>query len=178
MCRYGMTNYKPHYACFNCRKTFKRRLLIDIEDSDNFQLKEAKCPDCGNLMAHIGMDFKAPKKDDVKEWRHIERLYSVDITFHSCGCSGPGYIPNTKEKLIAYFENIKQEYHSNLEFWRKRTEPKNDRELQIEESKNWKYLNQIPNEITQPKGIIASEDAKKYWFDKIKQVEQKLDMIK
>ena len=178
MCRYGMTTYKSHYACFSCCKTFKRRLLSDIESKNDFQLTEAKCPECGQLMANMGKDFEAPKKDNVKEWIHIKNLFSVGIIFHSCGCSGPGYIPNTKEKLVEYFEKIIQEYHSNLDFWRQRTEPKNDRELQSEKSKSWKYLSQIPNEITPKKGAISNEDAKKYWFDKIKQVEQKLDTIK
>ena len=31
MCRYAMAKYKPHYACFNCRKTFKRKLMWDIK---------------------------------------------------------------------------------------------------------------------------------------------------
>ncbi|MGB1250302.1 MAG: hypothetical protein ACPG8W_06695 [Candidatus Promineifilaceae bacterium] len=29
MCRYGFGNYKPHFACFNCRKVFKRTSLGD-----------------------------------------------------------------------------------------------------------------------------------------------------
>ena len=68
MCRYAMTRYKPHYACFNCRKTFKRRLLSDLESKDDFQLKEAKWPDCGQLMANMGKDFEAPKKSAIKAW--------------------------------------------------------------------------------------------------------------
>ena len=68
MCRYAMTRYKQHYACFNCRKTFKRRLLSDLESKDDFQLKEAKCPDCGQLMANMGKDFEAPKKSAIKAW--------------------------------------------------------------------------------------------------------------
>ena len=68
MCRYAMTRYKPHYACFNCRKTFKRRILSDLESKDDFQLKEAKCPDCVQLMANMGKDFEAPKKSAIKAW--------------------------------------------------------------------------------------------------------------
>lgn len=176
MCRYARP-YKSHYACFKCRKTFKRKLMLDI----NRELKsefDAKCPECSELMVNMGLDFESPKKDAIKEWTHIEKLYSVGVTFHSCGCSGPGYIPNTKEKLIEYFENLKREYHSNLDFWRQRIEPINDRELQSEKSKNWEYLNPIPNEIKPKKGAISNENAKKYWFDKIKQVEQKLESIK
>ena len=97
-----MTSYKPHYACFNCRKTFKRRLFGDIKKG--LSVSDAKCPECGELTAHMGLDFESPKKDDLKKWEHLKSLYSVGITFHSCGCSGPGYIPNSKEKLIEYFD--------------------------------------------------------------------------
>ena len=36
MCRYAMVSYKPHYACFNCRKTFKRRLFYDIRKGPGY----------------------------------------------------------------------------------------------------------------------------------------------
>lgn len=50
MCRYGMTTHKPHFACFECRKTFKRKLMSDINGDDKSTV-EAKCPRCGQLMA-------------------------------------------------------------------------------------------------------------------------------
>lgn len=97
MCRYGITSYKLHYACFNCRKTFKRRLLGDIKNGAPEESFDAKCPECGGLMADMGLDFESPKKTDLKAWKHIESLYQSGITFHSCGCVGPGYIPINKE---------------------------------------------------------------------------------
>ncbi|MCG8573675.1 MAG: hypothetical protein MI810_02230 [Flavobacteriales bacterium] len=30
MCRYAFKSYKPHYVCFDCRKTFKQPILEDI----------------------------------------------------------------------------------------------------------------------------------------------------
>ncbi|MBI1837559.1 MAG: hypothetical protein HYR91_09880 [Flavobacteriia bacterium] len=177
MCRYSMARYKPHYACFNCRKTFKRKLMWDINRNEKDNI-EAKCPQCSELMANMGLDFESPRKNNLKEWEHIKSLYSVGITFHSCGCSGPGYIPINKEKLIKYFEDIILSYNNHLKFWRTRNEPNNDKEIQREISKNWNYLTEIPNEITSKKGLILNEDAKKYWFQKIKTVEQKLNQIK
>lgn len=82
MYRYAMTTYKLHYACFNCRKTFKRKLMWDI-NRDNKDVREAKCPQCGDLMANMELDFESPKKDNIKEWNHIKELYSVGITFYS-----------------------------------------------------------------------------------------------
>lgn len=45
-----MTTHKPHFACFECRKTFKRKLMSDINGDDKSTV-EAKCPRCGQLMA-------------------------------------------------------------------------------------------------------------------------------
>lgn len=177
MCRYGLTTYKPHYACFDCKKTFKRKLLWDISP-DTKQTVEAKCPQCSQLMANMGLDFASPKKDNVKAWSHLKTLYSVGITFHSCGCSGPGYIPNSTEKLKEYFEDIKKNYFKNLDFWRQRTEPSNSAETDRDKSKNWEFICRMPDEIKTKKGVILNEDAKNYWFDKIKQVEQKIEKIK
>ena len=46
--------------------------------SGEFEQKEAKCPECGELMTNMGKDFKAPKKDNVKEWelRFIRLIFS------------------------------------------------------------------------------------------------------
>lgn len=100
MCRYASIKYKPHYACFKCRKTYKRRLLVDISENSNAISSEAKCPQCKTLMADMGLDFKSPKKDNIKSWDHVSLLFEIGITFHSCGCSGPDYIPKNKETLF------------------------------------------------------------------------------
>ncbi len=170
-----MVSYKPHYACFNCRKTFKRRLMGDIKKGET-SIFEAKCPQCGELMANMGLDFESPKKYDVKKWEHLKSLYSVGITFHSCGCSGPGYIPNSKEKLIEYFEGIKKTYLKNMDFWRTRIEPSTKQEKERDLNKNWHKLSSIsPN---YKKEIVTNQQGLDYWHVKIKQVEEKLNLIK
>jgi len=174
MCRYAMTLYKPHYACFNCRKTFKRRLMWDIRRDDKSEETPGKCPQCQQPMVNIGKDFEAPKQTDIKAWSHIKTLYTVGITFHSCGCTGPGYIPNDKERLTAYFEDLLRDYQCNLEFWRERTEPTNEREEQRDTSKNWDHISQLPGSIRPKKGAVTNEDAKNFWIGRIKEVENKL----
>jgi hypothetical protein len=176
MCRYAMSSYKPHYACFECRKAFKRRLMWDIQRAD--ERVEAKCPQCGTLMADMGLDFAAPKKDNIKQWEHIRTLYAVGITFQSCGCTGPGYIPNTKERLIEYFQELINQYNQQLAFWRQRVEPVTDKEIQRENSKKWHYIGHVPQGVRPKKGPVLNEDAKKYWMDKIRQMELKLSELK
>jgi len=178
MCRYAMIAYKPHFACFRCRKTFKRRLLGDITDNNHPESKAAKCSDCGELMADMGKDFKAPKKENIKEWKHLERLYAVGITFHSCGCSGPGYIPKTTEQLIKHFEEIKQNYLEELNFWQTRVEPTTKQQIDREKNKIWSYLYQLPNEIRPKKSAVKNQDAREYWISRIKEVEQKIEQVK
>lgn len=97
MCRYGICGpYKKHYACFACRKAFKR-LQVD-EWPEHLQPAEgevvpAPCPDCGEPMADMGLDFKPPKQRDVEHWAVVEFLFRRGFAYHSCGCGGPGFRP-------------------------------------------------------------------------------------
>jgi DNA-directed RNA polymerase subunit RPC12/RpoP len=174
MCRYAAVSYKPHYACFKCHKTFKRRLFSDIKQGKSDL--EAKCPQCGELMANMGLDFESPKKDDLKTWEHIKSLYSVGITFHSCGCSGPGYIPNSKEKLIEYFEELKQTYFKNIDFWRKRIEPSTKSEKDRDSTKNWIELIKVSRNYN--KETVKNQEGVDYWIKRIKEIEGKINVIK
>ncbi|MFD2921605.1 hypothetical protein ACFS6H_17940 [Terrimonas rubra] len=152
--------------------------MWDIDKGDKTTDIEAKCPQCCELMANMGLDFAAPKKEAVREWKHIENLYTVGISFHSCGCSGPGYIPRSTEQLIEYFNDTLQDYHTQLKFWQNRTEPGNKKEIDREKSKNEDFLWRVPVERNSEKGIILNEDAKKYWLGRIREVEEKLSIIK
>ncbi len=150
--------------------------MRDIDRDDKTEVA-AKCPQCGNLMANMGLDFASPKKADLKKWEHIKSLYSVGVTFHSCGCTGPGYIPNTPDKLAAYFQDLLDAYQKQLTFWRERAEPTNEREIMRENSKHWDYIGQVPYESRMKEGAVSNAEAKSYWFGKIKVVEEKLVLL-
>jgi hypothetical protein len=139
--------------------------------------KDAKCPQCGEFMANMGLDFASPKKDNIKEWNHIKNLYSVSITFHSCGCTGPGYIPTNKESLIAYFKEIITNYNHQLVFWRNRIEPKTEKEIQRENSKHWDKIIEVSLDQQSKKTAIKNEEAIKYWLDRIQEVELKIKTL-
>lgn len=184
MCRYAMSTYKPHYACFECRKSFKRRLLGDIQGGVNKDAKvnSAKCPDCGNIMADMGLDFEAPKKKDIKAWNHMALLHQVDITFHSCGCSGPGYIPKDSDALIEHFSRIKDVYLEHQSFWSRRTnDPKTQSDVAKDKHRNESFLSSIPYEFrkgTKSKPIYDSRKAQIYWGEKVADIERKINTIK
>ncbi len=175
MCRYAMMVYKGHYACFNCQKTFKRRHLKDV-DRDAEVSVEAKCPECGNLMANMGLDFKSPPKNDDKQWSHIRDLYTVGITFHSCGCSGPGYIPQDRKAIIDYLEKIRSEYMHALVFWRYRIEPENKKERELDYQKNRGHLWTVNRNAF--KETVTNQEGINYWLKRINEVEERLHIIK
>jgi DNA-directed RNA polymerase subunit RPC12/RpoP len=174
MCKYAMVRYKSHYACFDCRKTFKRRLMWDINRTDKTEV-EARCPQCRNLMANMGKDFEAPKMNDIKAWDHTQRLYSAGIAYHSCGCTGPGYIPRTKEALVSYLQEHITGAQEHLNFWRSRTEPANARELDSEKSKSPKFIYGVPAELRTKKGEVKTEDAINFWTGKVRELESKIE---
>ncbi len=145
MCRYGYQTYKSHFACFRCRKMFKKVALADIirQNGDEYLWQAARyrdarrkppdyekrirafqekyggeriqiCPDCGGEMADLGLDAKAPPRSKVAAWKALESLYSVGVSFHTCGCHGPGYIPKDKGALRVQLAEILLQYESNL----------------------------------------------------------------
>lgn len=169
MCRYAIP-YKEHYACFDCRKTFKRKLLHDVDrDRKVEESTPAKCPECGALMAAMGKDFKSPKKDDLEAWLHLKDLYTVGITFHSCGCSGPGYIPRSAEELQKHLHERLADYRKSLRYWM---------ELRAEEfrqtvkgtEKDFKEFALIPRDVRE-KDFVKKQPAIDYWTQKLKALE-------
>jgi hypothetical protein len=173
-----MARYKSHYACFKCRKTFKRRLMFDINKDDKRPEVLAKCPQCNELMANMGYDFAAPKMKAEKEWAHLKTLYSVGIAFHSCGCTGPGYIPADKQALKEYFHGILDGYHQQLSFWRNRVVPNTQPEIDREKSLYGNNLAKLPGGYTnKKKSTLKNDDAIAFWIDKVKTVEAKLKLI-
>ena len=100
MCRYAWHNYRDHFACFHCRKAFK---YWQWEDCDESQWKmrarlehvprEIVCPDCSRPMVDMGLDFKAPTKDDREAWQILEALHQYGFAFHGCGCDAGGFVP-------------------------------------------------------------------------------------
>lgn len=94
MCRYAVHIYKVRYACFHCRKMFRKppwfEMAVPIAKD---AVRIAPCPQCGAPMENMGKDFKPPRQTDVKQWQKVQRLLVHGYRFHSCGCCGPGPRP-------------------------------------------------------------------------------------
>ncbi|SDJ35613.1 hypothetical protein SAMN05421542_3288 [Chryseobacterium jejuense] len=117
-----------------------RQLASEIEN------RTIKCPECGNIMADLGKDFKAPKKTAVKEWEIIESLFKTGKCFHTCGCYGMGYIPQTSREHEVYLKTILESYQKSLAFCQNKTiEEYTDK---MEEINYWsERINKIKDEI-------------------------------
>ena len=164
MCQYGMTAYKPHLTCFRCRKTFRRRLLFDIKKKPVTQIS-AKCPECGGLLADMGLDFKSPPKNVRKAWKHVTEFYSIGVFFHSCGCAGSGYIPRDSKALLAHLETIKLAYIVHLRAWIQYTEPQTKKEKALSKQKR-NYLSPPHHLTLNGKKKVSKEEVIHYWTEK------------
>lgn len=85
------------YACFNCRKSFKRpqfsesrnrfmtsdQLRGQSEDARKFEKgRSYKCPDCGGMAHFMGQDFKAPKRSDARAWQNAQAFIEAGEVFY------------------------------------------------------------------------------------------------
>ncbi|QDU56248.1 hypothetical protein [Aeoliella mucimassa] len=135
MCRYSYQTYKSHFACFDCRKTFKKKAMVDwaeqkglsrtyhqlfVNRGQQLEKVEARlgitwsefrqqyyddvstCPQCGKAMAAMGLDFRAPKKQDVIAWEVVRDLNDRGFSFAGSGCS-VGYTPPRRLRQVDAF---------------------------------------------------------------------------
>ncbi len=103
MCRYAFKQYKQHFACFECRKTFK--IPFEVTRSEGQIVvnhpTSPVCPECKRPMHSMGLDFHAPKQNNIKQWRKIKVLFAAGWAFHSCGC-GSGQRPRLLSEVPAF----------------------------------------------------------------------------
>ncbi len=88
LCRYAWFKYKPLFACFACRKTFKRRLPEDLGPDAQTDVA-ARCPTCGSDdVREMGLGFRPPRASKVKEWQLLAEVTRAGKSFHCCCGSG------------------------------------------------------------------------------------------
>jgi hypothetical protein len=149
MCRYAFYNYKSTFGCFKCQVGFKRRNLYDVQPelSDKISKEarvakekgvefiypgnEAKCPNCGGEMAHLGRDLRLPAKTKNEEWACIKYLVDNKYNIYSCGCQGIGFVPHKMEDAIT----LVAEYKNKFKLYQKEQAAQEKRELQIKEKR-------------------------------------------
>ena len=115
MCRYVYYGpYKTHWACFRCRKMFRRAHFSEWHFSQRRKfLREpvALCPQCGKPMTDMGLDFKPPRKGNEKAWSLLRRLAQKGIRFHSDG-DGPGFKPPKSYDFASFMsQHLHEPFH-------------------------------------------------------------------
>ncbi|ANF51524.1 hypothetical protein A0O34_13865 [Chryseobacterium glaciei] len=100
-------------------KSERNKLVELVHEIEN---RDIKCPECGNLMADLGRDFKAPKKTAIKEWKIVEGLFKLGKRFHTCGCDGIGYIPQNPKDYEVYLQKALKEYQDSIIYYQGKTE--------------------------------------------------------
>ncbi|MFN8440349.1 MAG: hypothetical protein U0175_06265 [Caldilineaceae bacterium] len=73
------------------------------------------CPQCGQPMIDMGLDFKPPKQVDEKAWQILAGMYRVGHVFHTCGCDGPGFIPTTRPAYEDYLQSRRRHFVGQLD---------------------------------------------------------------
>jgi hypothetical protein len=59
------------HACFRCRKVFKKPHWYKTKQTP--VPPEYPCPECGEPLLAMGYKFRAPRRDDVKNWNRIKQ---------------------------------------------------------------------------------------------------------
>ena len=90
--------YKAKLVCFSCRKMFRNHAWIG---------KVNKCPDCGEPTHDMGKWFKVPRRNNIKQWKKIEKLYRNGVHFHGYG--RPGYRPTHLGQVDEFLENRRKQ---------------------------------------------------------------------
>ena len=66
--------YKHHWACFRCRKMFRKPSEFEFGEDQirSMRAREMKCAECGQTLYNMGKAFRPPKQHQVKEWKALE----------------------------------------------------------------------------------------------------------
>lgn len=116
MCKFAMVGpYKSHYACFNCRKSFKFRFENDVVETKE---RNFLCPNCQNQTVSMGWCLEIPRQQNVRQWKRLEILAKNKIYFRNGCCSGPGYRPRTLQ-AVPEFLGISSDKKSRKNFFKK-----------------------------------------------------------
>ena len=96
------------YACFECRKVFRKEVRADWSSGKPVRKESPEtCPDCGGPMHNMGRHFKAPRRKDVAQWREVERLFRAGLFFQYRGGRGLGRRPG-REAVERFIEAARE----------------------------------------------------------------------
>jgi hypothetical protein len=150
--------HRKHFACFKCRKAFKQSDLPKQEYKlgkkgriDKINVKnrtEMKCPQCGKKMNNMGNSFRAPKQNDVKQWKVVETLYKLGVRYNFSDFNNPDKPKNLRD-IPAFIKERKkmEEWVSETDDMRPISQRKHKKKGKIFVGKGVRITKHNPNKI-------------------------------
>lgn len=89
--------YLHPYACFQCRKSFKRATRAEAV---------LPCPGCGGPSIGLTRKFKPPKRSDEKQWKKVEALVRHGFLFWSIGEPYPDTLQEVQAFAVRHADEI------------------------------------------------------------------------
>jgi hypothetical protein len=89
------------FACFECRKVFKRKVAFQPT------VEPQICSQCASRMWLAGTAFKAPRQDNSKQWRKAEKLIRAGVLFWP----NAGYRPAVLREVEPFLKRVLQKSH-------------------------------------------------------------------
>lgn len=77
-----------NYVCWTCR--------IQNGVKSSYDHGDRICYRCHNQMTDVGFKFKTPKKNDVKQWKHLEKKWEYQYKY----INGEKKYIGPKEKVV------------------------------------------------------------------------------
>jgi hypothetical protein len=88
-----------HFACFDCRKSFKQRGSSNWDSA--IPDRPYPCPECQRPMVRMGRYFKAPPQRALRQWVKVELLFIYGERFED-GNSALGTKCRTLASTVAH----------------------------------------------------------------------------
>lgn len=106
------TAYNMAFACFDCRKSFKRHYDLKLRP------EQLVCPNCGGTAFNFGLQFKPPKIEDDKQWAKVRFLFDHGFRFqkirlgdtHHDTVAYPETLDDARQCVIDYAEHARHDW--------------------------------------------------------------------
>ena len=82
-----MRRMLEHWACFDCRKMFRKPSRWDsVRSGEQPSTPQHICPQCREEMRDMGRHFEPPRRSNQTLWEVMRVLSDNGYTFHCDGC--------------------------------------------------------------------------------------------
>jgi DNA-directed RNA polymerase subunit RPC12/RpoP len=96
--------YLMQFACFECRKAFKQPVAFP----SRVETERHVCPECGAEMTEMGRNFRAPKLNDIEQWKKVKAIIRNGLTFHSTLSDRVGEYPERLREVEAFIATARK----------------------------------------------------------------------